>query len=322
MRLRLFDLSVIIVNWNVRDLLRGCLRSLYDGPQGVTFEIFVVNNDSTDGSPEMMRREFPHVHLIQNVKNLGFARANNQAMKLSQGRYLLLLNPDTLILHDAVTKMVRFMDDHSEVGALGPKILTGEGQIDFRCARRFPSLGSELWEKTGLAARFPNNRLLGRHLMGDWDHEDCREVELLTGACLVVRREVIDQVGPLDEDFFLYGEDVDWCYRIKRAGWKIFYYPDAAIIHLGGQSSAPVQVELDMEALRSMNLFFRKDYGLLYALAHRAFMLIITLAKELFFLGKFFIAGGAERPRYWRKMRLHSRVLQWVFTDRYVSVSP
>lgn len=318
----MLDLSVVIVNWNVRDLLRGCLRSLYDGTQGLTFEIFVVDNGSADGSSEMVRREFPYVHLIPNAVNVGFARASNQAIRRSRGRYILLLNPDTSTLHNAVTKMVQLMDEHPEVGAVGPKILTQDGQIDLRCARRFPSLGSELWEKTGLAARFPHSRLFASYLMGHWDHQQGREVELLTGACLMVRREVIDQVGPLDGDFFLYGEDMDWCYRMRRAGWKICYYPDAAITHLGGQSSAPVKVELDMEALRSMNLFFRKHYGLLYALAHRALMLIITLAKELFFLGKFFMAGGAERPRYQRKIRLHSRVLQWVFTGHWASLSP
>jgi len=312
------DLSVIIVNWNVKDLLRECLKSLYAATRGIAFEVFVVDNASTDGSSQMVQGEFPQVHLIENTANLGFARANNQAIRLSQGRHVLLLNPDTVVLPDALTRMVRFADSHLQIGAIGPRILRPNGAVDFRCARRFPSLTSELWEKTGLATRFPNSRIFGEHLMGHWDHKDGRPVDLLTGACLMARREVIDRVGLMDEDFFLYGEDVDWCYRIKRAGWQVFYYADVGIIHFGGQSSASVQLELDMEALRSLNLFFRKNYGALYALAHRLLMLALTLTKGGYFLGKLLAIRDAEkRAIYQHKLKLHQRVLQWVFSGHW-----
>jgi len=306
------DLSVIIVNWNAKELLADCLKSLFADGEGVTMELFVVDNASSDGSVEMVQRRFPEAIIIANGENLGFARAANQAIGQSRGRFILLLNPDTLVMKQSLPKMVGFLHHQPLVGALGPKILTAKGSIDLRGGRCFPTPLTELFDQARISQVFPRSRLFGRYLMGYWDHNDSREVDLLSGACLMVRRETIEEVGPLDEDFFLYGEDVEWCYRIKRAGWKIFYYAEAEIIHLGGGSTKGSPEGLGVEALRSMNLFFRKGYGVLHSWLHRWLILLITLAKEAFFLTRFLFARGErERKRAREKIGLHYQVLRW-----------
>lgn len=306
------DLSVVIVNWNARELLSDCLDSLFADAEGLTMELFVVDNASSDGSVEMVQRRFPEAILIANGENLGFARATNRAIRRSLGRYILLLNPDTAVTKQSLPKMVAFLDHDPRVGAVGPRILTAKGSIDFQAGRSFPSLLTELFDQVRIAQLCPRSRLFGRYLMGYWDHKDDREVDLLSGACLMVRREAVEQVGLLDEGFFLYGEDVEWCHRLKRAGWKIFYHAEAQITHLGGGSTKAAPEGLGVEALRSMNLFFAKGYGSIYAWLHRWLILLVTLAKETFFLTQFLFAGGArQRNRAREKIRLHYQVLRW-----------
>lgn len=307
------DLSVIVVNWNAGEALLTCLESIAAGAGGMAYEILVVDNDSSDGSAQMVDTHFPDVTLIRNRDNVGFARANNQGIAVGQGRYVLLLNPDTIVLGTALGKLVGFLDAQPGVGIVGPKILTPGGQIDFRCARRLPTLASELFEKTTLSQRWPHSQLFGFGLMGHWDHRDSREVEALSGACMMIKRQVIEQVGLLDEDFHMYGEDIEFCDRVKRAGWQVFYYGDAEIIHLGGRSTAQIPTEMGVEALRSLNLFFRKRHGPAYAWAHRALMGLLTLAKQTVFFLRFVTARDAERrDQYQSKVRLHSQVFRWV----------
>ena len=307
----MLDLSITIVNWNTKDLLRHCLRSVYDQANGISFEVFVVDNASSDGSSKMVREIFPRVMLLQNTENLGFAKANNQAIRRSRGRYVLLLNPDTLVLQGALAKMVRFLDSHPQIGALGCKILAADGEVDFRGARRFPTLLSEFFDQTGLSTAFPNSTLFGGHLMSYWDHQDSKEVDLLIGACMMVRREVIQEIGLMDEDFYMYADDVEWCYRIKKAGWKIFYYADAAIVHLGGQSSKSVKIEVGVEGLRSMNRFFRKYWGRPRAWVHKILTFFVTIAKLQVFGVGFLFSKDVERDRFREKLRLHWQVLKW-----------
>jgi GT2 family glycosyltransferase len=306
------DLSVVIVNWNARELLADCLDSLFAAAERLTLEVLVVDNASSDGSVEMLQKSYPEVELIANRENLGFARAANQAIRRSRGCRILLLNPDTLVMKQSLSKMVGLLDLQPLVGALGPKILTAEGSIDSQAGRRFPTLLTELFDQLSVSRLFPRSRLFGRYLMGYWDHDDSREVDLLSGACLMVRREVIEQVGLLDKEFFLYGEDVEWCHRIQRAGWKVFYYAEAEIIHLGGGSTKGAKEGLPLEALRSMNLFFAKAYGALYARLHRCLIFLVTLAKEVFFLTKYLVGrDGRDRRNATQKMRLHYQVLRW-----------
>lgn len=311
------DLSIVIVSWNTRELLRSCLTSIRAKTQGIIYEILVVDNASTDGSAAMVLENFSEAVLMQNnEENLGFARANNQAFHRSRGRYILLLNPDTIVLDNALGQMVALADAEPQIGALGCKILTIDGGIDFRCARRFPSLLTELFSRTRLSKRFPYHPLFGRFLMGDWDHNSSREVECLVGSCMMVRREVIEQVGLLDEDFFMYGEDIEWCYRIKKTGWRIFYHSEPQIIHIGSRSTEQNRAEMGIEYLRSMNIFFRKRHGPGYALAYRILILVTTLIKQLIFSTGLLLTDNSKRKGGYReKVQIQRRVFRWVFSD-------
>lgn len=276
------DLSVIIVNWNTRDLLKKCLKSIIKNISGMSYEIIVVDNNSSDGSCQMVEREFPQVRLIRNKENLGFARANNQAIKRSQGKYILLLNPDTIVLNRALNKMVEFMNAHLQIGALGARLLNPNGTLHPSC-RRFPTLATAFFENTFLDRLFPRNRIIGRYKMGYWDHDDIREVDQPMGACLMVRRKTIDQIGLLDEQFYMYYEEVDWCYRIKKAGWKIYFIPQAQIIHYAGQSVAVADIGgILVEYRRSMYKFYSK---------HFKNKVILVILKGLIILGAILRVG-------------------------------
>jgi len=258
----LVDLSIIIVNYNVQRNLRQCLQSISRSRKEVSLETIIVDNNSNDGSIEMVKEEFPEVELVENCQNLGFAKAINQGLKESEGRYLLLLNPDTIVLPDALGKMVEFMDGNPQAGALGCKLLNSDGSLQQSC-RSFPTLTTAFFENTGLEKLFPRNKFIGRHRMGYWGHNDIREVDQPTGAALMVRREIISQVGLMDEQFYMYYDDVDWCYRIKRKGWKIYFIPLAQIIHYGSQSSRSNMPEMKIQRYKSRHKFFRKHYGML-----------------------------------------------------------
>lgn len=312
------DLSIIIVSWNTRQRLHDCLASIYAQPWNIDFEVFVIDNASSDGSPQMVRCMFPQVHLVENAQNFGFARACNQGLRRARGRFIVLLNPDTQLLGNALSDMVIYLDEHPDIGALGPRIVNANGVVDPRCARHLPTLATELFEKTRLDRRFPHNRIFGHYLMTYWDHNDSRDVEALSGACLMVRREVVAQVGMLDESFFMYGEDIDWCYRIRKAGWRVHYYNDAQVIHIAGQSTNLVYEEMGIEALRSLNYFFHKHHGFGYAIAHRFLIGSLSLVKELLFaVGLLFTDN---RAFYRTKLRIHWRVIKWSLSWRFSSL--
>jgi len=256
------DLSIIIVNYNVEHHLRRCLQSIYRSTRGISFEVTVVDNNSTDGSVDMVKNEFPEVKLIENCQNLGFAKATNQGLRGNKGRYILLLNPDTIVLPDALDKMIEFMEANSQAGALGCKLLYPDGSLQRSC-RSFPTLITAFFENTGLEKLFLRNRIIGRHRIGHWDYNDIREVDQPMGSALMVRRETITQVGLMDEQFYIYYEDVDWCFRIKKRGWKIYFIPEAEIIHYGGQSAWPNMSKMRIEGYKSRHKFFKKHYGIL-----------------------------------------------------------
>ena len=231
-------LSIIIVNWNVKPLLADCLGSIERyGPQ-CTFDVWVVDNHSSDGSAEELPSRFPSVKWVQNSANVGFACANNEAIRRSAGRYLCILNPDTLWLDSSLDRLVRFLDTHPQTGVVGPCLLSADRQtVQYWGGRRLPLARDILFEVTRLGTRFPASPLVSRMLMPEWDHRQSRDVECLSGSCMLIRREVVAQVGLLDEGYPLYWEDTDWCHRILRAGWKLHYLADAVLVHLGRQSS-------------------------------------------------------------------------------------
>lgn len=304
------DLSIVIVNWNVRELLRNCLKSLYAQTQAITFEAFVVDNASSDGSAEMVENEFPQVNLIKNENNLGFAKANNQAIKQSRGKYVLLLNPDTIVLDKAIVKLVQFMDEHIDIGAAGPKIMGSDNSVQLSCGMHFPTPWTELWTLTRLSYLFPKNRIFGRCLMGYWSHNDTREVDVVSGACIMVRREAIEEVGLLDEHFFLIAEEVDWCYRMKKAGWKVYLYANAEIVHFLGQSMQRSLINTNLEGYKSMYLFYRKHYGQMSASSYRAMAFVfLGLRYLLYTVGQYI--RPAERTRFRALLKSYQQIIAW-----------
>jgi GT2 family glycosyltransferase/lipopolysaccharide/colanic/teichoic acid biosynthesis glycosyltransferase len=259
------DLSIIIVNYNVKDFLENALTSigkaldtpLRDG-RNIRGEVFVVDNASDDGSVELVTRRFPKANLIENKENLGFARANNLAIQQAQGEYVLLINPDTVVQEDTFKVMIDFFNEHPAVGAAGCKILNPDGTLQLACRRSFPSPWVSFAKAAGLSAVFPRSRFFGQYNLTYLDPDQRCEVDAVSGSFLMVRRKVIEAVGGLDENFFMYGEDLDWCYRIQKAGWKIYYVPETQIIHYKGMSAKRSDFDEVKTFYEAMHLFVEK----------------------------------------------------------------
>ena len=289
------DLSIVIVNWNARDYLRKCLKSVYANPDGLGLEIFVVDNSSTDGSPAMLKKEFPGVKVIENKGNPGFGAANNQALKICESDFALILNPDTEISTGALAAMVGFLKQNGKAGAVGAKLLNADGTIQLTCARNFPTLLTEFFWLTTLVRRFPRNRVVGKYLMSYWDHNDKREVDCLSGACIMARLGALKKLDYFDEDYFMYGEDVDLCYRIKKAGWQIWYLPEAEIIHYGGGSSGRIAETAAIYDRISIAKFFGKHRGILTAIAYRIMCFFVGLFMSAVSAGVFVFSRDREK---------------------------
>ncbi|MBE9507190.1 MAG: glycosyltransferase family 2 protein, partial [Chloroflexi bacterium] len=219
------DLSVVVVSWNVRDLLRQCLNSILNTRGALRVEVVVVDNASTDDSVEMVRAEFPSVCLITNTENRGFPVANNQGIAVAQGRYVLLLNSDAEVVGEALATMVAYADTHTDVGVIGPQLLNPDGSVQ-SSRRRFPTMATAFFESTWLETYAPL-RMLERYYVLDQPDDATLDVDWVKGAALMARREAIKQVGPMDEGFFMYSEELDWCRRFREAGWRVVYLPTA-----------------------------------------------------------------------------------------------
>ena len=299
------DVSVIIVNWNTRDILRDCLRSLQGQMGGPISEVVVVDNNSSDGSVAMVRHEFPQVILIENAQNRGFAAANNQGMEVARGRYVLLLNSDTVVLDRAVEKSVNFADAHPDAAVVGCRVLNADRSLQPTCFM-YPSALNMLLAATYLYKLWPRSRFFGRERMTWWGRDDIRDVDVVTGCFMLVRREAIRQIGVMDEAFFMYGEETDWCYRFKRAGWSIMFAPCAEIIHLGGASARANASKMRLQLSGSILYFMKK---------HRAYWeyLLGCVLTALFFVLRipvWLVKGcidGKERPYAWCLARTYLR---------------
>jgi N-acetylglucosaminyl-diphospho-decaprenol L-rhamnosyltransferase len=305
------DLSIVIVNWNVRDLLKRCLDSIMSSFQlpasSFQIEVIVVDSASSDGSVAMVEEEFPQVRLIANSENVGFTVGNNQGIAVSRGRYVLLLNPDTEVVGDALTTMVEYMDHHPQVGALGPQLLNPDGSIQ-SSRRRFPTLATAFLESTILQQWFPHNRVIRHYYIANRPDDEVQEVDWITGACLLARREAIEEVGLLDEGFFMYSEELDWCRRFKAQGWQIVYLPTAKVVHHGGQSSEQVKSFQHIQFQRSKVRYFRKYHGPWQAEILRLFILVTYLYQLVVEALKWLV--GHKRPlraarvkSYWQVLR-------------------
>ncbi len=254
-------LSLVVVNFNTRDLLRACLHSIEKSEEAPSAELFVVDNASSDGSADMVASEFPWARLIRCDSNRGYACANNLALRQSTGEYLLLLNPDTVLPPSALKEMAAFMDAHPEAGIAGPKLVREDGSLDLACRRSFPTPEVSFYRMLGLSRLFPESRRFGRYNLTYLDPDRPAEVDSVVGAFMMVRAAAADQVGFLDESFFMYGEDLDWAYRIKSKGWKVLYNPAVVVLHHKGASSRRHPRKTIVEFYRAMHLFYRKHYA-------------------------------------------------------------
>ena len=254
-------LAIIIISFNVRKLLQECLESIYRETRRTRFEIWVIDNYSRDDSVSMLKETFPEVHLIENKENLGFTRANNQAIARCRSDLVLLLNPDTLIQDGALDKMVQFMDEHPEVGVSGCRVENPDGSLQLACRRSIPTPQVAFYRLTGLSRLFPHSQVMARYNLTYLDPNQPHEVDAVSGAFLLIRKSVVDQIGMLDETFWIFGEDIDWCIRAQKAGWKVMYYPEAHILHYKGIGCSTNSRKTSYEFYRAMYLFHRKHFA-------------------------------------------------------------
>jgi len=254
-------LSVVIVNYNVKYFLEQCLISVGKAISNIDAEVFVVDNNSVDGSCQMVRDKFPFVNVIENKINTGFSKANNQAIVQSKGEYLLLLNPDTVVEEDTFKKVVDFMDNHPQAGGLGVHMIDGNGKFLPESKRGLPTPAVAFYKIFGLSALFPKSKLFGQYHLGFLDKNKTNEVDVLSGAFMLLRKSVLDKIGLLDETFFMYGEDIDLSYRITKAGYKNYYFPETKIIHYKGESTKKSSVNYVVVFYKAMSIFAQKHFS-------------------------------------------------------------
>jgi GT2 family glycosyltransferase len=256
-----FDLSVVIVNYNVAYFLEQCLNAVLAASKTLKVQVFVVDNNSVDGSVEMVQSKFPQVHLIANKENVGFSRANNQALAISDARYSLLLNPDTVVEEDTFAKVVAFMDEHPKAGGLGVRMVDGKGRFLPESKRGLPTPQVAFYKIFGLSKLFPKSKRFGRYHLGFLSEFETNEVDVLSGAFMLMRKETLEKVGFLDETFFMYGEDIDLSYRIQLGGFKNYYFPETKIIHYKGESTKKSSVNYVFVFYRAMVIFAKKHFS-------------------------------------------------------------
>lgn len=271
------NLSIIIVTWNSQKFITDCLTSVFS-QKGISFEVFVVDNNSSDKTCEIVRKSFSQVNLICNPKNLGYAKANNQALELAKGQFILFLNPDTKLQADVLSKMLKFAKENPQVSALGPQLLNADGTIQPSC-REFPKYSTLIWEFTGLSHLFPKSNTFGAWRMGYFDHQKTIEVDQPMGSALLVRKDILDSLGFLDEGFPIFFNDVDLCYRLKKANKKIIFYPEAKIFHYKGKSIEMAKPKMIILSHLAFFRFFKKyKKGILNQILNYAFGAMLCLS--------------------------------------------
>ncbi len=286
------DLSIVIVNWNTRDLLRDCLNSVSDAIEALSVEVLVVDNASKDNSCTMVREEFPNVRLIESESNLGFAGGNNLALARATGRYVLLLNTDTLVHGNVLAEAVAWLDRHPDVGVLGPRVLNTDGSIQASCSA-FPSLRHLAMQTLGLTklAKWDSYRMTG------WDRSSERRVEVISGAAMFVRRAAMEEVGLLDENFFFYGEETDWCRRYAKAGWALVFAPIPEITHFGNGSAAKLNHRRDVLMTEGTTRLHKKHGGYFAALACFVMLTAHNVSRAIFWSIASVVKGSQARER-------------------------
>ncbi len=313
------DLSVIIVNYNVEYFLEQCLNSVYRASEGVKLEVFVVDNSSLDGSTKMVKDKFPHVLLIENKTNQGFSKANNQAIKIAKGRNILLLNPDTVVEESTFSKVVQFMDKTDDAGGLGVRMVDGKGHFLPESKRGLPTPKVAFLKIFGLSQLFPKSRFFGTYHLGYLSETEINKVDVLSGAFLCFKKEVVEKTGLLDETFFMYGEDIDFSYRITKSGYNNYYYPDTTIIHYKGESTKKSSVNYVFIFYKAMVIFAQKhfsknnakifSFAIHLAIYFRAFLALlnrfIKFSTPLVIDGAIIFAGLVALTNHWEKIDIH-----------------
>ncbi len=279
------DLSIIIVNYNVKEFLQNLIDSIYKAAKNYSFEIIIVDNCSTDGSQDYIQNKFPDVNLILNQKNLGFSKANNIGLKQAKGKYLLLLNPDTLLSEDTISTMLNFFSNTPDAGLAGCKILNPDGTLQLACRRSFPGPWTSFCKVTGLSNLFPKSRLFARYNLTFLDENKTYEVDAISGSFMMMKREVYEKIGGFDEQFFMYGEDLDLCYRVQSGGYKVYYVHNAQIIHYKGESTKRSSIDEAKVFYDAMHLFVRKHLSSSFII-EIILQSAILIRRALAFIGK------------------------------------
>ncbi len=270
-----FDLSVTICSWNTKDDLRACLQSLADARKEASFEVIVVDNNSEDDSPSMVAEEFPWVVLMAQSKNLGFTGGNNLALKSRKGRHAFLLNSDAVVHPGAIAKMLEFANATSDAGIFGPKVLNPDGSLQMSC-RRFPNPVAALFRSTFIGKLFPKNRFVREYLMADFAHDHVLEVDWVSGCAMFVTEQVLEKVGLMDPEYFMFCEDVDWCFRTRKAGFNVYYLPSATVTHAIGKSTDKAPNRMIGRFHRSMFYFYTKNILVEKPIVFRPFLWMLA----------------------------------------------
>jgi len=295
------ELSIIIVNYNVKEFLQNLLHSIEKASLNISHEIIIVDNASDDGSVELIREKFPSVKLIANTENLGFGKANNQALEVAEGKYLLLINPDAIVSEDTLYNMIYFFKDNPEAGLAGCKILNPDGTLQLACRRSFPGPWTSFCKVTGLSNFFPRSRLFARYNLTYLDEDQTYEVDAISGSFMMMKSEVLNKVGGFDEEFFMYGEDLDLCYRIQQAGFKVFYVHTTQIIHYKGESTKRSRLDETKMFYDAMHLFVKKHFSSSF-LVEAILRSAIGVRKVFAFFGK-------------RKLAIQSAMIDFLLFD-------
>jgi hypothetical protein len=304
------EVSVIIVNWNTLRYLPDCLNSLLNTGNGYTQEIIVVDNASSDGSVDVVAEQFPQVKLIRNTENLGFAKANNIGIQQSAGRYICIVNSDVIVLEGCIQNLMKFMDQNPNVGIAGPRILNPDRTLQPSC-RHFPTIWNNLCQSVGLNRLFPKSAFFSDWFMNYWAHDSIRNVDALSGCFWIVRREAMEQVGLLDEDFFIYGEDLDWCKRFKNTGWEVGFYPESEAIHFGGASSSKAPIRFYIEMQKADLHYWEKHHGNIGRTAYAAIIILRHSLRLVLMTLQYFVCPS-KRENAAFKLKRSFTCIQWV----------
>jgi GT2 family glycosyltransferase len=279
------DLSIIIVNYNVKEFLQNLIYSIYKATQKINYEIIIVDNASDDGSVEFLQEKFPNIKLIVNENNLGFSKANNIGLSIAMGKYILLLNPDTIVQEDTFERMINFFERTPDAGMAGCKILNPDGTLQLACRRSFPGPWTSFCKVTGLSNLFPGSRFFAKYNLTYLDENQTYEVDAISGSFMMIRKETYEKVGKLDEQFFMYGEDLDWCYRVQNEGYKVYYVHDTQIIHYKGESTKRSSIDETKIFYNAMHLFVKKHFATSF-IVEIILQAAIVIRKFIAFLGR------------------------------------